>query len=249
MIPVIVHGAEGRMGRLITEMVEASDDLQLVGLVTEVGRGRSPGEFHPRLPLTPQDRLADVLEPGVVVIDFTSSAALDGLLDGAAAADASLVIGTTGHDEEQLRRLRDYAAAHPVVMASNFSVGIPVLRLLLEKLAEILPPGFMPAQVETHHRHKLDLPSGTARTLAHAWEDRRGEGTVPTHSLRLGGVTGEHTWIFSDDEETLVLTHRAHSRRAFLRGLPSAVRYAAAAGPGLATMEDVLAAGERSETG
>jgi 4-hydroxy-tetrahydrodipicolinate reductase len=61
-------------------------------------------------------------------------------------------------------------------------------------------------------------------------------------------VTGEHTWVFSDEEETLVLTHRAHSRRAFLRGLVPAVRYAAQAGPGLVTMEDVLGAPRRGPT-
>ncbi len=245
MIDVSVHGAEGRMGRLVTELIESTEGFALSALLTEVGHERPVGAFHPRLPLTPQDRLAEVHPRAGVIVDFSLAPALGGLLDGAAATAAPLVIGTTGHDEDQLRRLRAYAQTHAVVLSSNFSVGIPTLRLLLEKLAEVLPEGFMPAQVETHHRHKQDLPSGTARALARTWEDRRGAGTVPTSSLRIGGVTGEHTWIFSDDEETLVLTHRAHSRRAFLRGLVPAVRYAAQAGPGLVTMEDVLGAPRR----
>jgi len=245
MIDVSVHGAEGRMGRLVTELIEGTEGFALAALLTEVGHERPVGAFHPRLPLTPQDRLAEVHPRGGVIVDFSLAPALGGLLDGAAATAAPLVVGTTGHDEDQLRRLRAYAQTHAVVHSSNFSVGIPTLRLLLEKLAEVLPEGFMPAQVETHHRHKQDLPSGTARVLARTWEDRRGPGTVPTSSLRIGGVTGEHTWVFSDDEETLVLTHRAHSRRAFLRGLVPAVRYAAQAGPGLVTMEDVLGAPRR----
>lgn len=248
MIEVSVHGAEGRMGRLVAELIEGAEGFVLAALVTEVGRGQPAGAFHPRLPLTPQDRLAAVHPRGGVIVDFSLAPALDGLLAGAAATAAPLVIGTTGHDEDQLRRLRAYAQDRAVVLSSNFSVGIPALRLLLEQLAAVLPEGFMPAQVETHHRHKRDVPSGTARTLARAWEERRGSGPVPTSSLRLGGVTGEHTWTFSDDEETLVLTHRAHSRRAFLRGLVPAVRFAAQAAPGLFTMEDVLGSARRGAT-
>ncbi len=243
MIQVTVHGAEGRMGRLVTDLIESTDDLALSALVTEVGRDRPAGDFHPRLPLSPQDRLSDVHPRGGVIVDFTLSPALGGLLSGGAATAAPLVIGTTGHDEAQMELLRRYAAERPVVLASNFSIGIPVLKLVLEQLAAILPAGFMPEQIETHHRHKLDKPSGTARSLALAWEAKRGEGPVTTHSVRVGGVTGEHSWTFSDDEETLVLTHRAHSRRAFLRGIVPAVRFAAQGKSGLYALADILASG------
>jgi 4-hydroxy-tetrahydrodipicolinate reductase len=110
-------------------------------------------------------------------------------------------------------------------------------------LARTLPPGFGAAQVETHHRHKRDAPSGTARQLAAAWQAARGGETVPIAALRLGGIFGEHAWTLADDEETLVLTHRAHSRRAFTRGVPPAIRFAATAAPGLYGMREVLAAG------
>ena len=135
------------------------------------------------------------------------------------------------------------AVDRPVVLASNFSIGIPVMKLLLERLAVLLPEDFMPEQIETHHRHKLDKPSGTARSLSLAGEAKRGRGSVPTHSVRVGGVTGDHAWIFSDDEETLTLTHRAHSRRAFLQGVAPAVRFAERAKPGLYGLEDILTDG------
>ena len=245
MIPVTVHGAEGRMGRLVTELVAAADDLELAALVTEVGRERPRGSFHAELPLSPQSALAAVHPRGGVIVDFSLAPALSGLLAGAAATDAPLVIGTTGHDESQMNVLQAYARERAVVIATNFSIGIPALKLLLEKLAEILPDSFQPAQIETHHRHKVDRPSGTARTLARAWSSRRGGDEVPTHSLRLGGVPGEHRWVFCDDEEELVIEHRALSRRAFLRGVAPAIRFAAKAEPGLYTMEDVLAGGRR----
>ncbi|MBU0743377.1 4-hydroxy-tetrahydrodipicolinate reductase [bacterium] len=243
MIAVTVHGAEGRMGRLVTELIEATGDLALCGLVTEVGHDSPAGDFHPRLPLTPQDRLPEIHPRGGVIVDFSLPTALAGLLAGGAAADAPLVIGTTGHDESQMEMLRRYADERVVVLVTNFSIGIPVLKLVLEQLATLLPEGFMPEQIETHHRHKIDRPSGTARSLALAWEAKRGGGKVPTHSVRVGGVTGEHSWIISDDEETLVVTHRAHSRRAFLRGIVPAVRFAARGTPGLYTLEDILAGG------
>ncbi len=243
MIPVTVHGAEGRMGRLVSDLIDRTPDLDLAALITETGREQPAGAFHDALPLSPQSALAEAHPEDGVIVDFSLAPALEGLLEGAAASGAPLVIGTTGHDEAAMSALRRYAQSHAVVMASNFSVGIPVMKLLLERLAELLPESFMPEQVETHHRHKLDKPSGTASTLARAWEARRGGGGVPTHSLRIGGVTGEHSWTFSDDEETLVLTHRAHSRQAFLRGIAPAVRFAARREPGFFALEDILGRG------
>lgn len=245
MIAVTVHGAEGRMGKLVAELIAATPGFRLAALVTEPGRDRPAGAAHPELPLTGQDRLAAVHPRGGVIVDFSLAPALPGLLSGAAATDAPLVIGTTGYDESQRAAIADYARRRPVVLAANFSVGVPALEAVLEQLAGLLPPGFQAEQVETHHRHKKDRPSGTARLLAAAWERARagGAGPVPTHSLRVGGVVGEHAWTVADDEETLVVLHRAHSRAAFLRGLPPAVRFAAARPAGLYSLRDVLAAG------
>ena len=239
---VSVHGAEGRMGRLVTELVEATDGFTLGALLTEVGRGRDVGDFHPSLPLTPQDRFADVVPEGSVVVDFSLAPALEGLLAGAKDVGAGLVIGTTGYSDDQEDALRRHAESLPVVHATNFSVGVPLMAMLLERLADVLPDGFGAEQVETHHRHKVDRPSGTARTLSTAWTNRRGGEAPPTHSLRIGGITGEHRWTFADDEETIEVVHRAQSRRAFLRGVVPAVRFVAGQESGLYGMGDVLAA-------
>ena len=240
-IPVTVHGAEGRMGRLVTELIEAADDLQLVGLVTEPGCDQPAGTFHPRLPLTRQQELASVHRHGGVVVDFSLAPALAGLLAQCEQSAAALVIGTTGFDAAQREALADYAVRHPVVFAANFSVGIPALQLVLKLLARTLPDGFTAEQIETHHVHKKDRPSGTARWLAASWEAQRSGSEVPIHSLRLGEIIGEHTWLISDAEETLQVTHRAHSRRAFLRGVLPAIRFVADQRPGLYGLTDVLA--------
>ena len=240
MIQVSVHGAEGRMGVLVTQLVAAAEDLELAGLVTEPGRGQETGCFHPVLPLTGQDEMTSALPSGGVIVDFSLAGALDGLLDQARNLHSPLVIGTTGFSANQLENISFLAREIPIVHAANFSVGIPALQMLLQILARTLPEGFDAEQVETHHITKLDKPSGTARTLAQSYAEIRGGNPVPTHSQRLGGVIGEHTWSFSDQEETLVLTHRAHSRQAFLRGILPSVRFVADRDPGLYDLVDVL---------
>jgi 4-hydroxy-tetrahydrodipicolinate reductase len=239
MIPVAVHGAAGRMGVLVTELLAGAEDCRLAGLVTEPGGGRAAGAFHPHLPLLGQESLAD-LPVGCVIVDFSLAPALDGLLAGSRALAAPLVIGTTGYDEAQEAALAAHAETLPVVRAANFSLGIPTLQMLLQLLARVLPGEFDAEQVETHHITKVDRPSGTARHLADVWAAARGGEAPPTHSQRLGGVIGEHTWTFADREETLVVSHRAHSRRAFLRGVLPSVRFAAAAAPGAYDLTDVL---------
>lgn len=228
------------MGVMLTELLENAPDVELAGLVTEPGRGQPAGIFHPRLPLLGQDRMADHLPSGCVVVDFSLAGALDGLLKAGRRLGAALVVGTTGFDEAGLESLRAYAEELPVVRAANFSVGIPALRLLIQLLGRTLPEGFDAEQVETHHITKKDRPSGTALDLALAYAETRGGREVPIHSQRLGGVVGEHTWTFSDQDETLVLTHRAHSRRAFLRGVLPAVRFVHGRKAGYYGLQDVL---------
>ncbi len=241
MIQVVVHGAEGRMGKLITELVTVADDCQLAGLVTEKGKGRPAGTFHPELPLIGQDEMAEKLPAGCIIVDFSLAPALDGLLMQAAALKAGLVTGTTGFSPEQSLALEQFSNTSPVVHAANFSVGIPALQMLLQLLAKTLPAGFDAEQVETHHITKIDKPSGTARHLASVYKGARsGADDVPTHSQRLGGTIGEHTWTFSDEEETLVLTHRAHSRKAFLRGILPSVRFVSHRKPGMYGLTHVL---------
>lgn len=241
MIQVVVHGAEGRMGKLITELVAAAEDCQLAGLVTERGRGQDIGGFHPTLPLLGQDQMAKELPSGCVIIDFSLAPALDGLILQAVTLEAPLVIGTTGFTNDQKSALNHFATQYPVVHAANFSVGIPALQMLLQLLAKTLPGGFDVEQVETHHSSKVDKPSGTARHLADVYESTRNSAaTVTTHSQRLGGTIGEHTWTFSDEEESLVLTHRAHSRKAFLRGILPSVRFVSDRKPGMYGLTQVL---------
>jgi 4-hydroxy-tetrahydrodipicolinate reductase len=229
------------MGLLVADLIEQSQQLKLTALVTEPGKNQQTGTFHPELPLIGQDKMSDSIEDSGVIIDFSLPSALDGLLSAASATNSRLVIGTTGYSESQLQAIKDYANNYAVILASNYSVGIPAIGSLISRLAEILPEGFMPELTEIHHQHKIDMPSGTAKTLVDKWSDSRSGEKVPTHSLRIGGVVGEHKLTISDDEETIEIIHRAHSRKTFLRGIIPAVKFVNGKQSGLFSMEDVLA--------
>jgi 4-hydroxy-tetrahydrodipicolinate reductase len=229
------------MGLLVADLIEQSQQLKLTALVTEPGKNQQTGTFHPELPLIGQETMSDSIEDSGVIIDFSLPSALDGLLSAASATNSRLVIGTTGYSESQLQAIKDYANNYAVILASNYSVGIPAIGSLISRLAEILPEGFMPELTEIHHQHKIDMPSGTAKTLVDKWSDSRSGEKVPTHSLRIGGVVGEHKLTISDDEETIEIIHRAHSRKTFLRGIIPAVKFVNGKQSGLFSMEDVLA--------
>ena len=140
--------------------------------------------------------------------------------------DKPLVIGTTGHSQEQRRIIEETAQSVPIVFASNFSVGVNVLFWLTRKAAELLGSDFDPEIVETHHRMKKDAPSGTAKTLAEILKTaRKTRDEIPIQSIREGDVVGEHTVIFNGPGERLELTHRAASREIFARGALRAAKW------------------------
>lgn len=194
-----------------------------------------------------------------VAIDFSHHAFTSTLLAEAVANNKPLVIGTTGHTELERQEIVDAAASIPIVFASNYSVGVNALFWLTRKAAQILGGSCDIEVMEMHHRHKIDAPSGTARTLAEILSsaiDRNYEDSVVfgreglvgprpakeigMHSLRGGDVVGDHTVIFASDGERLELTHKASSRMTFASGAVRAALWLQGREPGLYTMEDVL---------
>jgi 4-hydroxy-tetrahydrodipicolinate reductase len=169
------------------------------------------------------------------------------------------VIGTTGLSEEQLARVEAASREVPIVLAPNMSVGVNLLREVVRELSEKLGASYDIEVVETHHRNKVDAPSGTALYLARAAAEGRGreleevavygregrqprrEGEIGVHALRGGAVVGEHRVTFYSEGEEVEVTHRALSRRTFAAGALRAASFVAGATPGLYTMEDVLA--------
>ncbi len=196
---------------------------------------------------------------GDAVIDFSSPAALPGLLAACQKARKPLVIGTTGFDPAARDAIARAAHTLPIVLAANFSVGVNALFWLTRQAARILGLEFDLEVVEAHHRLKKDAPSGTARRLVeilaearglsaeadarhgrHGLVGARGRQEIGVHSVRAGDVVGEHTVLFASVGERLELVHRASSRETFAAGALRAAEWLAAQPAGLYDMEDVL---------
>jgi len=220
---VLLVGAAGRMGKTVLDLAAAD----------------------PKIDIVAQCDLGDPIEPAMencdVIIDFSHPDAIDEVCRAASQHGKSLVIGTTGHSQEQRRMIQEAAQSLPIVFASNFSVGVNVLFWLTRKAAELLERDFDPEIIETHHKMKKDAPSGTAKTLAEILKaEQKNQNEIPIQSIREGEVVGEHTVIFSGLGERLELTHRAASREIFARGALRAAKWIVGRPPGLYSMQDVL---------
>src|SRR5208283_870354 len=191
--------------------------------------------------------------------DFSLHSATPGIAALCAEHKKALVVGTTGHSEEEKSQIANRKSQIPVVWASNFSTGVNALFWLTRKAAEILGPGFDLEIVEMHHRLKRDAPSGTAKTLAeilaavrklqldkvarHGRSGIVGERTaeeIGVHSVRGGDVIGDHTVIFAGVGERVELTHKASTRDTFANGALRAAQWVVKQKPGLYDMQDVL---------
>ncbi|HMG03964.1 MAG TPA: 4-hydroxy-tetrahydrodipicolinate reductase [Chthoniobacterales bacterium] len=239
-VRVLLIGAKGRMGQEIAASAQAGGAVIIAGL----DQG---------------DDLSKDIGACDVVVDFSHSSATDEICRVCLDAGKPLVVGTTGHSNEQRALLEKTSKSLPVVFSPNFSVGVNALFWLTRKTAEMLGQDFDLEIVETHHRLKKDAPSGTAKKLAELLSEARKldleknvaygrEGLVGerpateigVHSIRGGDVVGDHTVMFVGRGERLELTHKASSRETFARGALRAAQWIVGRPPGLYSMEDVL---------
>ena len=240
MMKILVTGISGRMGQAVKQAVEQNEGTEL-GSTHDVG----------------QD-IAAAMSAADCAIDFSFHGFTPELLATAIAQGKPLVIGTTGHTDEERAAITEAATQVPIVFASNYSVGVNTLFWLTRKATRILKDYDIEI-IEMHHHHKLDAPSGTARSLAEVVCDETGmsydkdvmhgrEGLVGArpqrqigmHSMRGGDVVGDHTVMYATDGERVELTHKASSRMTFASGAVRAALWLADKPAGLYSMQDVL---------
>ncbi len=238
---LLVNGSKGRMGRTIIACAKA-DPAVSVAAAIDIG-----------------DDLAAAIARCDVVIEFSHHTATAQVAAACAGNRKALVIGTTGHTDEEIGKIRAVSRDVPVVFAPNFSVGVNALFWLAGKAVEVLGPDFDIEVVEMHHRLKKDAPSGTAKRLVeilaearrlnyaeharHGREGMVGERTnseIGVHAVRGGDVVGDHTVIFAGQGERIELTHKASSRETFAKGAIRAAKWVARRPPGLYDMQSVL---------
>ena len=235
----IVCGANGAMGKLISQRL-GEHQVGAVSIDGENGASKTFQELG--------DRQADV------IIDFSHHSAVSEILDYAERFGCAVVIGTTGHTEEEKRRI--YAAGDriPVFYSGNMSLGIAVLCRLAKQAAAAFPEADIEI-LEIHHNRKVDAPSGTAHMLFQAVQQvrpqatehcgRTGEGKrtreeIGISSLRLAGIVGIHEIHICTPTQQLVLRHEAFDRGMFADGALEAAAFLAGKQPGIYNMENLL---------
>jgi 4-hydroxy-tetrahydrodipicolinate reductase len=235
MIKLGIAGVCGRMGRRILELAGKDKDFEISLALEKKGIpmiGKGLGKI--KISSNPDGVfLVDVF------IDFTTPEATATNLDYVARYKKPAVIGTTGLNTEQLKKLQDISKIIPIVFSPNMSVGVNILFGILPEIAKRLGPDYNIEMTEAHHKAKRDAPSGTAKKIGQVLADVTGK-DIPIHAIRLGDIVGEHTITFCGNSERIEITHRAHSRDLFAIGALKAAKWIVNKPAGLYSMQDVL---------
>ena len=262
MIRVAITGAAGRMGKNLviacadTEVTELGLAVEKEGSVTiGLDAGTLAG-------LSPLDvAISDTLDANLfdVLIDFTHPTVTTSNLDFCLKHEKKMVIGTTGCDEALVEKMRIAGQSIAIMYAPNMSVGVNLCLQLLQTAARVLGDSVDIEVIESHHRHKVDAPSGTALKMGEVIAESLGrdlkdcavysrEGqtgardrkSIGFQTIRAGDIVGEHTVLFADDGERIEITHKASNRMTFANGAIRACRWIAKKDKGLFGMPDVL---------
>ena len=251
MINIIMHGCNGHMGQTISGIVKQDADSQIVAGIDPMTDIR----------VNDYPVFADIDDcdvPADVIIDFSTSKAIDRLMAYSVRTKIPVVLCTTGLSPEQIEMVQESSAKVAVLRSANMSLGINTLMKLVAQAAQILGgAGFDIEIVEKHHNQKLDAPSGTALALADAINaardnqyeykyDRTGErrkreaSEIGIQAVRGGTIVGEHEILFCGIDEVVEIKHTAYSKAVFAKGAVQAAKFLAGKPAGLYQMSDVI---------
>lgn len=250
MTNIILRGCNGKMGQVITEMVDEDEAAVIIaGIDISSGRGS-------RYPV--YKSFSQCKETADVIVDFSSPAYLFEMLEFARQHGIGVVLCTTGFSTADQALIKEASAYIPILQSANMAMGINLmLKLIREAARALCDAGFDIEIVEKHHNKKLDAPSGTALALANAMNevlgmeyeyiyDRTGKRAersrkeIGISAVRGGTIVGEHEIIFAGTDEVIEIKHSAYSKAIFARGAIQAAKFLPGRKPGLYTMKDVL---------
>ena len=246
---IIVSGAGGRMGRIITHIL-TTEQMQVYGIYRDPERVTADNTLPPPLPRNYQGVKASAL------VDFSLPSHLENVLSTAVSLKLPLIIGTTGYTEVQLQQIKEAAKKIPILIAANMSLTFHKFRHIVRKMAETLPTEYDIEIVETHHKNKKDAPSGTALLLLEEiqkersntkWlQDRftnkfsKNQDEIGISSIRSGeDMVGEHRVIFAAQHDRIELMHRSSSPQVYAAAIPQIINWCTLQPPGLYTMDHV----------
>lgn len=250
MVKIIMHGCKGKMGQVITGIVAADKDAEIVAGIDIVDNRQNPYPVF--------TNIDDCNVEADVIIDFASAKAIDKLLDYVETRKIPVVLCTTGLSEEQLARVEEVSKKVAVLKSANMSLGINTLFKVLKSVSPLLAEaGFDIEIVEKHHHFKVDAPSGTALALGDAVNESlpekyeykfdRSQDRIPRpkneigfSSVRGGTIVGEHDVIFAGEDEVITFSHTAYSKSVFAKGAVEAAKFLKGQPAGHYTMKEVI---------
>lgn len=249
MIKIIMNGCNGKMGQVISRLVEEDENTCIVAgfdINNKINNSypvfKNPEEFTGE---------ADV------VIDFSHPSSLTGILNYCKGRKLPVILATTGFSAEQKSEFKEASKEIPVFFSANMSLGINLLISLAQKAAKLLEGNFDIEIVERHHNQKIDAPSGTALAIADAIDEvlsypaeyvydrhsvrrKRKNTEIGISAVRGGTIVGDHEIIFAGNDEVIELNHHAASKEVFAVGAIKAAKFMTDKAPGLYDMNDLI---------
>lgn len=250
MTRVIMHGCNGKMGQVISGLIEADSEVTMVAGID----ARDDG--HNAYPVFTDINECDV--EADCLIDFSAAVAVDKMLDYCVAKQLPCVLCTTGLSEEQLQKVEEASKKVAILKSANMSLGINLLIKMLKEATSVLAPaGFDIEIVEKHHNLKVDAPSGTALALADSINEelhneyeyvydrstrreKRPEKEIGISAVRGGTIVGDHDVIFAGADEVITFSHTAYSKAVFGKGAVQAAKFLAGKPAGMYNMSHVI---------
>lgn len=250
MTNIILRGCNGKMGQVITEIVEADENAVIIAGI-DVSQNRNN-----KYPIYQSFHQCNVRAD--VIIDFSAPVNLEEMLDFAIDRQIGIVLCTTGFSKEQLVLIDKASEQIPILRSANMSVGINLISKLVQEAASILADaGFDIEIVERHHNKKVDAPSGTALALADAINEvlnneyqykydrsaeriARDKKEIGISAVRGGTIVGEHEIIFAGTDEVIEIKHTAYSKAIFAKGAVQAAKFLPGKAAGMYKMSDLM---------
>ncbi len=250
MTKIIMHGCNGKMGQVISDIVSADEEAQIVAGI-DINPVKK-NDYPVFATLAECDVQADV------IIDFAAAVAVDALLDYSVEKGIPVVLCTTGLSEEQLAKVQESSKKVAILKSANMSLGINTILKLVNQISGLFADaGFDIEIVEKHHNQKLDAPSGTALAIADSINEaldneyaykydrtpdriKRPKKEIGISAVRGGTIVGEHEIIYAGKDEVIEIKHTAYSKAIFANGAVSAAKFLNGAKPGMYNMSDVI---------
>jgi len=248
MIKVLINGCNGKMGQEVAQAISRNDNFQTICGVDKTDTGDNKFPVY-----TDTNQIKE--EPDII-IDFSIPIATFKILEYAVNKKIPVVIATTGFNDEEILKIKEYSKQIPIFQSGNMSYEVILMSHIVSEVAKILKNSDIEI-VETHHNRKVDAPSGTALMLAdsinkvlnnekyyeynrHAKREKRNPKEIGIHSIRGGNIVGKHSITFFSETESFEITHTAQSRGVFADGSLRAAEFLVVQDPGFYNMNNIF---------